>query len=236
MALQVGLHGARLRKIGIQIRVCETLAKAKTEKHMGTDNVELLDKRAAEIIIHGSKADLIALVEARTRPIIGPPVWREYWDAARESMQEFSREVKVEDRFKAIATSAREIAAIKSELIRELCTSDWLYLDYWGCTAEVFGGVDPPGATKWEEFVAPMFPDGPPEPPVHYDEDGSVLWIETSGRYLLSSSDTNAMIASLRKHVQDLSVMCEADIAKLERWHHFCAAHPDFCVVYQIDY
>jgi hypothetical protein len=203
---------------------------------MGTDNVELLDKRTAEIIIHGNEADLVAVVEARTRLNASPPVWREYWNADQELWQEFRREVSVEDRYKVIASGTRGIAEVKSGLIRDLCTGGWLYLDYWGCTAEVFGGVDPPGSTKWEDFIAPMFPNGAPERPVHRDEDGSILGVETSGRYLLTSANTRTMLDSLRNHTKELQAMCAADIEKLERWHNFCASHPDFCVVYQIDF
>jgi len=142
----------------------------------------------------------------------------------------------MEDRFKLILSGARGIAEVKRALIQELCTGDWLYLDYWGCTADVFGGVEPPCSTRWEDFISPMFPNGEPEPPVHRDRDGSILWVETSGRYLLTSANANSMIVSLRNHFHDLEVMGAVEVAKLERWHNFCAAHPDFCVVYQIDY
>ncbi len=60
---------------------------------------------------------------------------------------------------------------IKSQLIRDLCTSDWLSLDYWGCMAEVFGGVEPPVLTTWEVFIAPMFGGSGPQPVVHRDDD-----------------------------------------------------------------
>jgi hypothetical protein len=203
---------------------------------MGTDNVELLDRRTAEVIVRGAEVDLITLLESRTRPLAAPPVWRDYWDAGSESIQEFPRETTLTERLRVITSGGREMVEIKHELIRELCTSDWLHLDYWGCKAGVFGPGDPPGSTTWEDFISPMFPGAAPEPPVHHDDDGSVLWVETSGRYLLTSANTEAMILSLRSHSQDVTVMSEADVAKLERWHGFCMSHPDFCVVYQIDY
>ncbi len=203
---------------------------------MGTDNVALLDRRTAEVIIRGTETDLITLVESRTRPFADPPVWRNYWDAGSKSIQQFPQETTVAERLKVITSGGTELVETKEELIRELCTGDWLYLDYWGCTAGVFDGVDPPGSTTWEDFTSPMFPDGPPDPSVHRDDDGAILWVETSGRYLLSSSNTGAMILSLRNHSQDLTVMSNAHIEKLERWHNFCIRQPDFCVVYQIDY
>jgi len=187
------------------------------------------------MVIHGAETDLISLVESRTRPRTEPPVWREYWNPARDSMQRVPVDATMEERFKLIMSGARGIAEVKNDLITELCTGDWLYLDYWGCTAEVFGGVDPPGATRWEDFISPMLPHAKPEPPVPLDCDGSV-GVETSGRYLPTSANTTSMIVSLRHHVQDLQAMGEVEVAKLERWQNFCAAHPEFCVVYQIDF
>lgn len=203
---------------------------------MGTDNVELLDRRTAEIIVRGSETDLIALVESRTRPLVGPPVWRDYWEPNRQSLQEFAREATVEERFKVILSGETGLTDIKSQLIRDLCTSDWLSLDYWGCMAEVFGGVEPPGSTKWEDFVAPMFEGSAPQPVVHRDDDGTVQWVENSGRYLLTVANLDAMIQSLRNRRLDLRIMGESEVGRLERWRHFCARHHDFCVVYQIDF
>lgn len=201
---------------------------------MGADNVELLDKRTADIIIHGNDADLIAVVESRTRPNADPPVWREYWEGVCESFHVFPHGTSIEERFKRIRDGKKDVPAIKQDLIRDLCTSDWLYLDYFACTAEVFRGVEPPGSTTWEDFIAPMFACGAPKPAVHRDEDGSILWVETFGRYLLTSANTEAMILSLRNHADEVQI--HATLPKLERWHNFCIAHPDFCLVYQIDF
>ena len=202
---------------------------------MGTDNIELLDKRTAELIIHGSDDDLIALVECRTRSSSGPPVWREYWDADQESVQEFPRTATVEQRFGLISQHATS-AEIKTQLVRELCTSDWLSLDYWGCFAEVFSGHRPPGSITWEEFIAPMFKGEVPEPIVHRDEDGSPIWLENTGRYLLANQNTDLMIHSLKNHIPELQVMGVSDVARFERWHALCARHSGFAIVYQIDF
>ncbi len=165
---------------------------------MGTDRVELLDRRTAELIISGTEADLIALVESRTRPMAGPPVWRDYWDASRESFREFPLAVPVEERLSVILSNGIRLTAIRIQLIRDLCTSAPLDVDYWGCIAEVFSGGKPPGCITWEDFIAPAFPEGPPEAGIHRDENGAILWTETSGRYLLTAANTNAMTVSLR--------------------------------------
>lgn len=202
---------------------------------MGTDNVELLDKRTAEVIIYGDDGDLIALVESRTRPLVGPPVWRSYWDPTVGCLKEFPQEAAAEERLELIMSGAESIAEIKTALIRDLCTSDWLSVDYWGCMAEVFGGADPPDSTRWEDFVAPMFRDSASNALVPLSDDRSAP-VDTSGRYLLTSANTDAMILSLRNNSQTLRVMSESDVKKLERWHTFCNHHPDFCIVYQIDF
>ena len=84
-------------------------------------------------------------------------MWRHYWDDVHSLLKEFEPMTLVSDRLKAILTPDNPVRVVKEDLIRELCTSDWLNLDYFGCMAEVFAGAEPPGATTWEEFVAPMF-------------------------------------------------------------------------------
>ena len=44
------------------------------------------------------------------------------------------------------------------------------------------------------------------------------------------------MLASLRAHANDLRVMTDGDVARLQSWHDFCLKHPDYCVLYQIDF
>jgi len=76
---------------------------------MGTDNVELLDRRTAEIIIHATETDLISLVESRTRPRAEPPVWREYWVPDRDSFRRISADTTMEDRFKLVMSGSRSV-------------------------------------------------------------------------------------------------------------------------------
>lgn len=191
---------------------------------MGTDFVQLLDRRTAELILIADEADLVTLVEARTRPNSLPPVWRNRVDLASFSLQPFGEEATIADRLAGQLAAGSELVEIKTELIDELCTSDWIYLDYWGCMAEVFTGAEPPGASYWENFTAAMFEGPLPEEP------------GLSGRYLLTASNIDAMTRSLRKHVHELDAMRERDVEMLERWHEFCGRHSDYRVVYQIDF
>jgi hypothetical protein len=69
-------------------------------------------------------------------------------------------------RFSPADTESRKS---KRELIEELCTRDWLNLDYWVCMGEVLAGGEPPGSTKWEDFIAPMFQATSAQEPDSYE-------------------------------------------------------------------
>jgi hypothetical protein len=120
-------------------------------------------------------------------------------------------------------------------MIRELCTSGWITVDYWGCMAEVFKGVDPPGSTIWENFTASMH-GGAAAVVQHTDETGSVVWTETSGRYILTIDNVAQMIHSLKEHQNDLQVMNDESLSRFEGWYNLCRKHSNFSVVYQIDF
>jgi hypothetical protein len=168
---------------------------------VGTDYLELFDRRTAEIIVSGAEADLISLVEARTPPNSGPPVWHHFWNASLGSLQEFPRTATSEDRFHLIRSASESLDEIKGELMEAMCVSRPLFLDYWGCMAEVFRGGEPPGAVTWEEFAAPLQSGNEP--------------VESSGRYLLTPENTEAILQSLRTHVRELRV---TDSQVLRSW------------------
>ena len=90
-------------------------------------------------------------------------------------------------------------------MIRELCTGDWITLDYWGCMAEVFRGLDPPGAIVWEDFTASIHGSA--------DQRGS------SGRYILTNDNVAQIVHSLREHRKEIAVMNDESLSRLECWH-----------------
>ena len=88
-----------------------------------------------------------------------------------------------------------------------------IYLDYWGCYAEVFDG-HPDGSISSSAYL----PD---------EEDETFL--------LLRPEHVDQMIKSLYEHRDGLSIMDNEQIEKLERWKDFCAANPSHRVAYMFD-
>ena len=191
---------------------------------MGTDYLHLLDRRRAEIIIHATESELAALVDATTG-ITRPHVWQEYWDSNKEASVKFLPHTSATDRLRVMIAEGKAIEAIKDELLRELCIGGWLYLDYWGCYAEVFECVDPPGAITWEAFTEPM------RAPEKSREPGGA-----QGTYLLTNDNVDSIIRSLDKHRSEVEIMNDEDIARLKSWRDFCRKFSGFCVLYQIDF
>src|SRR5262245_24393771 len=121
---------------------------------MGTDFLQLMDRRTAEFIIAADAADLAALLDLKTTGD-GPLAWRNYWDAQNETLVDFANITTTSVRLDTILRSGTSLNKVKQDLIDELCISEaFLYLDYWGCWAEVFSVQDPPGALTWENFTA----------------------------------------------------------------------------------
>lgn len=191
-------------------------------KSMGADMVELLDRRMAEVVISASDADLVALVDLRTRPNQAPPVWRNYWDPTSEYLHDFTQDTGLSERFRRIIAGGTGITEIKDEMIRELCTGGWMTLDYWGCMAEVFRGLDPPGSLAWEDFIGSIH--------------GGATERGSSGRYILTTGNVAQMMRSLRENQKDLQRMNDESLARLDGWHSLCKRCSDFSVVYQIDF
>ena len=89
-----------------------------------------------------------------------------------------------------------------------------IFLDYWGCYAEVFDG-HPEGSISSLDYL--------PE-----EEDETFL--------LLRPDHVDQMVRSLYNHLDNLSVMNKGQIEKIERWRDFCIANPNYMVAYLFDY
>ena len=143
---------------------------------MGTDYVQLLDKRTARLIMTGDEETLAVLVDSRTRPVQGPPVWCQYWDLKANKLRDFSPQVNGLERLRILMNSGTTLHEIRRELIRVLCESDFLRVNYWGCHAKVFSGhATPPGGNTWEEFEAQLSGRSQAPPAFHRDEEGNIL-------------------------------------------------------------
>ena len=194
---------------------------------MGTDFLQLLDRRTAEIVIAGTESDLAALVDLKTTSG-GPPVWRSYWSAPEEQFIDFDSATTAAERLEKILKCGSTVAEIKQSLIRDLCVSRaWLHLDYWGCWAEVFSLQDPPGALTWENFTASL------DAAAGRQTDEST---ESSGCYLLTRDNVDSILSSLETHALELEIMHELQVERLRGWQALCCKHQEFCMLYQKDF
>lgn len=100
------------------------------------------------------------------------------------------------------------------ELIHELAFSkDEILMDYWGCYARVFAG-HPAGSISSLDYLP---------------EQQEEIFL------LLRSEHVDQMIKSLREHANDLTVMDEQQIARLEQWRDLCATDHNYLVAYEFD-
>jgi hypothetical protein len=103
---------------------------------MGADWIQLFDKKLCDEIVG---------LNTHTLPAFG--------ERNLDGCKEFSRfgydfeGMPMADRLRRLVDDGESEVKLKTLLVDELCFSERkLDLDYWGCYAEVFRGVDPPGA------------------------------------------------------------------------------------------
>ena len=89
-----------------------------------------------------------------------------------------------------------------------------IYLDYWGCYVEAFDG-HPEGSISSLDYL----PD---------EEEETFL--------LLHPQHVDRIIKSLRKHINELTVMNKEQVEKIEKWRDFCLENPGYMVAYIFDY
>lgn len=107
---------------------------------VGTDYVQLFDRRTAEIIIHANELELAALVDV-TATQNGPRVWQDYWDSHKQAFVDFDFTVSPPERLTTILRDGMTIEDVKGYLLRKLCIGAWRHLDYWGRFVEVFSAT-----------------------------------------------------------------------------------------------
>ncbi|HKD82731.1 MAG TPA: hypothetical protein VKH81_23775 [Candidatus Angelobacter sp.] len=194
---------------------------------MGTDFLELFDRRSAEIVVHGDALELVALVDARNKRN-QPHIWQRYWHEAEERFIDFAPGTTNAERLKTKIDYGKTLEEIKEDLLRDVFTMQfWLYVDYWGCASEVFPIGLPPGALTWEEFTAPIW----------VDRAISEKRVPGSqGCFLLTAENVASILKGLKNHRNELQIMGDPEIAKLESWYSFCHKYPGFCILYQVDF
>ena len=193
------------------------------EAAMGSDYLQLFDRRTAEVILGAAESELAALVDLRGKAG-EPPVWNSYWDPKQKKSVDLEFGTKSGKRLQVILESALSLKQIKEELLEVFCIGAHFYLDYWGCWMEVFSGEGPAGAVPRENFMSSLSPN-------KIDAEGCA-----SGRYLLKPENVEAIRSSLEMHRQEWSIMNDANLERLRGWQKFCVANSGYCVLYQMDF
>ena len=193
---------------------------------MGTDYLQLLDRRTTQVIVNATESDLAALVDMRST-FVGPPVWQTYWDEKQQVLVEFPFGTSPAQRLRMMLECGYSMDDVKHDLVHDFCVGGGLNLDYWGCWAEVFSAHDPPGSITWEEFIASIR---------DVSSEFSNEAQGASGRYLLSHEDVSTILRSLEGHFQELSIMAQCDLDRLRGWQVFTDKHPETCILYQMDF
>ncbi|MGA2654093.1 MAG: hypothetical protein ABSF28_26530 [Terracidiphilus sp.] len=172
---------------------------------MSTDWVCLFDKRLSDEILSLATADLADFLQPRLHELA----------SFSEFICGFAEEIPAPVRLSQLRQQGRTEEQLKCDVVQSLCiSSDPLYLDYWGCYAEVFIG-DPPGSIPESE----LFP--------HLKEQ----------RYLLLRSDhVDLMLASLESHRAEVVVMSDANVSLLRNWRDQCGQDTGKMVAYFFSY
>lgn len=171
---------------------------------MGTDWVRLFDKRLCD--------DILALDNSTLATFVSSPLGE--LEQYNEFRNGFADNVAVPARIRQLHESGLSEQQLKCILVNSLCPlGEWLYVDYWGCYAEVFVG-DPPGSIP--DLV--IFP--------HLQEEQFLL---------LRPEHVDQILGSLTAHRADLRVMRGKDISLLMQWRDRCLNDENMMVAYFLD-
>jgi hypothetical protein len=177
---------------------------------MGTDSVKLFHKALADQIMAMERDVLTRFLEENIGILKQKP--------STLSLVVFEMERSggsVSDAVESLLSGEQSLPELKADVAQDFAFGDEeIYLDYWGCYSEVFQG-NPEGSISGLDYL----PD--------QEEETFIL---------LRPEHVDLMIESLREHADDLSVMDEGDVERLEGWRDFCAANPSYMVAYLLDY
>ena len=177
---------------------------------MGTDFVKLFNKALADQILAMGQEPLTSFLEENISALQQKP--------ATLSLVLLEMEQKgssVSDSVERLLSVEQTFSQLRAEVAQDFAFGDAeIYLDYWGCYAHVFSD-HPDLSISSVDYL----PD---------QEEETFL--------LLRPQHIAQMIASLREHGDDLTVMSIDDIKKLEEWMNFCVADPRYMLSYHFDY
>ncbi len=180
---------------------------------MGTDWIQLYDKRLSDRILKMNRPTLtrflednIDVLEAKDQAGVTLHsslvfVMSQNGTPVTKAVEELLAETKLND--------------FKKQLALDFCLGEeTVYLDYWGCHAHVFSGVEPPGSISCGKYFR--------------EEECDFL--------LLTSEHVDRMLKSLYEHSDDLRVMRKETIGRVEYFRDFCRSHSNYWVAYRFDF
>ena len=181
---------------------------------MGTDWLQLFDKRLSDKILAMNRQRLVRFIEENIDVLK---------EKDKRDTVHYSSIIFTMNQHKISVAQAidRLIAGsglrdLKIQVAFDFCFGEeWVYLDYWGCYAHVFSEGDPKGSIQSDKYM----PD--------------------KGDYdflLLTPDHVDRIVKSLKEHADDLPVMNRAGIERVEYFRDFCRGHPGYWVAYKFDY
>lgn len=176
---------------------------------MGTDSVKLFNKTLADHILTMDRPELTQFLETNI-------------DLLKQKAFPLSIAlVDLEAAGDSVAQAVEQLlseqsfTSFQSSVVQDFAFGDdEIYLDYWGCYAAVFGESPKGSISNLDLFPA--------------EEEETFV--------LLLPDHVNQMIKSLSEHADDLTVMDDEQIEKLESWKNFCATNPGIMFAYLFDF
>ena len=177
---------------------------------MGTDSVKLFNKALADQILSMELASLTHFLEEKVSFLQQKP-----FNLSLVLFEMDQNGGSVAEAIARLLSSEQTFTQLRSDVAQDFAFGDTeIYLDYWSCYAHVFSD-HPDLSISSVDYL----PD---------QEEETFL--------LLRPQHIAQMIASLREHGDDLTVMSTDDIKKLEDWMNFCVADPRYMLSYHFDY
>jgi hypothetical protein len=181
---------------------------------MGADSVQLFNKTLGDRILAMDKPALIQCVEENLGALkrrkrncgfihsLIPFQLKDYGGSVTEAVER-------------LISDKAPLLELKTDLLHDLAFGEEeIYLDYWGCYAEVFNRNNLQGSFSSRQYFN--------------DEEG---------RYqFLLPSHVDLMIHSLKKHPKDLPIMGKEGVERLVYFRDCCINHPGYWVAYIFDF
>jgi hypothetical protein len=175
---------------------------------MGTDSLKLFNKTLADQILAMARESLIRFLEEN----IG--ILKQKNSLSTVLYEVEQRGISVSDAVNRLLSEEFTLTGLKIEVIDDFAFGDEeIYLDYWGCYI-VFDGY-PEGAISSLDYLP--------------DQEEEIF-------ILLRPDHVDQMIKSLYDHINDLEIMVEEEIEKVEEWRNYCAANPSYLMAYMSDF